>query len=303
MSVTERNKKNRLLLGQDNNALTWLVIINAVIFAALLFLRLIYQMSSDTGLQTFQTQIADWFALPAGGLKFLTRPWTIITYMFSHDNLWYLISSLLWLWCFGYILQDLAGNNKLFPIYLYGGVAGGIIFIVAANFLPSLHAQVNNISQTGAAAPVLAVAIATTMLAPDYRIFQMLNGGIPLWVVTIVFIAIDFATIGMVNSAVILSHIAGGFTGFIFVKQLRKGNDLGLWMNKFSDWVNDLFNPEKKITPNQLYYKPTRKPYQKTLHVTQQRLDEILDKINQQGYQFLTEDEKDFLKKASKEDL
>ena len=118
MSVTERNKKNRLMLGQDNNALTWLVIINSVVFAALLFIKLIYQMSSDTGLQSFQTQIADWFALPAAGHKFLTRPWTIITYMFSHDNLWYLISSLLWLWCFGYILQDLAGNNKLFPIYL-----------------------------------------------------------------------------------------------------------------------------------------------------------------------------------------
>jgi membrane associated rhomboid family serine protease len=302
MAVTERNKKS-LLLGQDNNALTWLVIINTVIFAALLFIRLIYQMSSDTGLQTFQTQIVDWFALPAGGYKFLTRPWTIITYMFSHDNLWYLISTLLWLWCFGYILQDLAGNNKLFPIYLYGGVVAGIIFMAAANLLPSLRGEANSISQTGAAAPVLAVAIATTMLAPDYRIFQMLNGGIPLWVVTIVFIAIDFATVGTVNNAVILSHIAAGFTGFIFVKQLRKGNDLGLWMNKFADWVNDLFNPEKKITPNQLYYKPTRKPYQKTLYVTQQRLDEILDKINQQGYQFLTEDEQEFLKKASKEDL
>src|SRR5690348_3912078 len=115
MSVTERNKKNRLMLGQDNNALTWLIIINAVVFVALLFIRLIYQVSSDTGLQTFQTQIENWFALPAGGLKFLNHPWTIITYMFSHDNLWYLISSLLWLWCFGYILQDIAGNNKLFP--------------------------------------------------------------------------------------------------------------------------------------------------------------------------------------------
>ena len=214
MAVREQNKKS-LLLGQDNNALTWLVIINTVIFAALLFIRLIYQMSSDTGLQSFQTQIADWFALPAGGYKFLTRPWTIITYMFSHDNLWYLISSLLWLWCFGYILQDLAGNNKLFPIYLYGGVVAGIIFMAAANLLPSLRGEANRISQTGAAAPVLAVAIATTMLAPDYRIFQMLNGGIPLWVVTIVFIAIDFATVGTVNNAVILSHIAAGFTGFI----------------------------------------------------------------------------------------
>jgi membrane associated rhomboid family serine protease len=303
MSVTERNKQNRLILGQDNNALTWLVIINAVVFTALLFIRLIYQMSSNTGLESFQTQIADWFALPASGHKFLMRPWTILTYMFSHENLWYLISSLLWLWCFGYILQDLAGNNKLFPIYFYGGMAGGIIFIASANLLPSLHTHVNNVSELGAAAPVIAVAVATTMLAPNYRVFQMLNGGIPLWVIAVIFIAIDFGTLGMESGAVILSHIAGGFSGFLFSMQLRKGKDPGLWMSKFSNWVNDLFNPEKKITSNQLYYKPTRKPYKKTLHVTQQRLDEILDKINQQGYQYLSDDEKELLKKASKEDL
>lgn len=302
MSVTERNRK-RPLLGQDNNALTWIIIINSVVFLTLLFIKLIYQMSSDTGLQLYQTQITDWVALPASGYKFLTRPWTIISYMFAHDNLWYLISSLLWVWCFGYILQDLAGNNKLFPIYLYGGIAAAIVFMLSANLLGSLRPHVNLISQTGAAAPVVAIAIATTTLAPNYRIFQMLNGGIPVWIITVLFIAIDFGTVGMVNGAVALSHVASGLTGYIFVHQLRKGNDLGLWMNKLSDWVNDLFNPEKKTQTNQLYYKPTRKPYQKTLHVTQQRLDEILDKINREGYQLLTDDEKEFLKKASNTDL
>jgi membrane associated rhomboid family serine protease len=302
MSVTERNKK-RLLLGQDNNALTWLIIINSIVFVVLLFIKLIYQVSSDNGLISFQTQIADWFALPASGSKLLVRPWTIISYMFSHENLWYLISSLLWLWCFGYILQELAGNNKLFPIYLYGGLVGGIIFIASANLLPFLRTDVQFLSVTGAAPAVFAIAVATTALAPDYRLFPQLNGGIPLWVLTIVYVAIDFATIGSENGAITISHIAAGGAGFFFVKQLKKGNDLGLWMNNFANWINDLFNPEKKYQANQLYYKPTRKPYQKTLQVTQQRLDEILDKINQQGYQLLTEDEKEFLKKASNTDL
>jgi membrane associated rhomboid family serine protease len=302
MSVTERNKK-RLLLGQDNNALTWLIIINSIVFVVLLFIKLIYQVSSDNGLVSFQTQIADWFALPASGSKLLARPWTILSYMFSHDNLWYLISSVLWLWCFGFILQELAGNNKLVPIYLYGGVVGGIIFILSANLLPNLRTDIQFLSEAGAASAVFAIAVGTTALAPDYRLFHQLNGGIPLWVLTIVYVAIDFATIGSENIAVTISHIAAGAAGFLFIKQLKKGNDLGLWMNNFANWINDLFNPEKKYQTDQLYYKPTRKPYQKTLHVTQQRLDEILDKINQQGYQLLTEDEKEFLKKASNTDL
>ena len=86
-----------------------------------------------------------------------------------------------------------------------------------------MHPYVHSLSETGAAASVIAVAVATTMLAPDYRIFQMLNGGIPLWIITIIFIAIDFGTIGVVNNAVAISHIASGFTGFFLLSNLKKG--------------------------------------------------------------------------------
>ena len=82
---------------------------------------------------------------------------------------------------------------------------------------------------------------------------------------------------------------------------------MGTWMHRFAAWVNDLFNPEKKHYPkaakDEVFYKATRKPFQKTPHVTQQRVDELLDKINRFGYNHLTEEEKEFLQKASKENL
>jgi len=53
----------------------------------------------------------------------------------------------------------------------------------------------------------------------------------------------------------------------------------------------------------QTFYKATRKPFEKTPHVTQQKLDEILDKINMKGFHLLTDEEKEILKKASKEDF
>jgi len=49
--------------------------------------------------------------------------------------------------------------------------------------------------------------------------------------------------------------------------------------------------------------KTIRKPYQKTPRITQQKIDELLDKINQQGYSSLSEEERDILKKASQEDI
>jgi hypothetical protein len=153
----------------------------------------------------------------------------------------------------------------------------------------------------------MAVAVSTTMVAPDYRIFPMLNGGIPLWVLTLLFVIIDFATIPYNNTGGHIAHIAGGFMGFMFIFLLRRGYDWSEWMNNFFDWVNNLFNPDKpkkgRSIRNELFYKTGKQPYKKTPNITQQRIDEILDKISQKGYHFLTEEEKELLKRASEEDI
>lgn len=292
-------KTNRsILLGQDNNALVYLVAINLLVFVLLGFIKIIYFLS-EIQIELFYYQVLDWFSLPGIGEKLATRPWTILTYMFTHQSIWGLLSNLLWLWCFGYILQDLTGNNKLIPIYLYGGLVGGLIYILTLNLFPVLASRMATLEPfMGAGAAIMAVAVATTTLAPDYRILPLIRGGIPLWVLLVVFAAIDFATLGSSNLAIGAAHLCGGLIGYLFIRQLRNGNDWSIWMNNFVDWIDDLFNPEKK-QKNLRQNKPDRK----NASLTQQKLDEILDKINQQGYQCLTDEEKAFLKRASKEEL
>ena len=301
-------KSNRgILLGQDNNALVYLVAINLLVFVLLTFIKIIYYLS-EIPIEFFYKQVFDWFTLPAVTDNFLNKPWVIFTYMFTHDSIWGLISSLLWLWAFGYILQDLTGNNKLIPIYLYGGFAGGIVFLITVNLFPALANHVTTLGPLmGAGAAVMAIAVATTTLAPEYRIFPLINGGIPLWVLMVVFVAIDFATLAGNNAGIAASHLTGGAIGFLFIRQLRRGSDWGTWMNHFIDWLNDLFSPDKKRpqkdSRDNLFAKSLGNIKQKKSDLTQTRIDALLDKINQQGYQFLTDEEKSFLKRASKEDL
>ena len=301
-------KSNRgILLGQDNNALVYLVAINLLVFVLLTFIKIIYYLS-EIPIEFFYKQVFDWFTLPAVTDNFLNKPWVIFTYMFTHDSIWGLISSLLWLWAFGYILQDLTGNNKLIPIYLYGGFAGGIVFLITVNLFPALANHVTTLGPLmGAGAAVMAIAVATTTLAPEYRIFPLINGGIPLWVLMVVFVAIDFATLAGNNAGIAASHLTGGAIGFLFIRQLRRGSNWGAWMNHFIDWLNDLFSPDKKRpqkdSRDNLFAKSLGNIKQKKSDLTQTRIDALLDKINQQGYQFLTDEEKSFLKRASKEDL
>ncbi|MDP1972301.1 MAG: rhomboid family intramembrane serine protease, partial [Sediminibacterium sp.] len=109
------------------------------------------------------------------------------------------------------------------------------------------------------------------------------------------------------NAGTGAAHLAGGAMGFFFVKQLQKGKDWSAWMNALVDWVDNLFNPEKKQElqkqSEKHFYRANRKPYEKIANITQQKLDDILDKINQHGYAFLTDEEKAFLKRASDQEL
>ena len=307
MSVLEQNSRRKLMLGQEGNSLTTLLIINIVAFVILNFVKIVYLLTGDTE-AAFIQEVLNWFTLPANPAILATRPWTLLTYMFTHYSIWLLISNLLWLWCFGYILQDLTGNKKLIPIYLYGGLAGGIFFMLTISAFPGLRANIANVApMMGAGPATIALAISTAVISPKYKIFPLINGGIPLWILSAIFVVIHFTTSGISHPGFAAADVAGGLMGFVFVWQMQKGNDWSDWMINLVNWVNDLFNPEKKhrksVEKQRLYYKSTQQPFQKTPHVTQQRIDDLLDKINQKGYNFLSDEEKDFLKKASKEEF
>ena len=45
---------------------------------------------------------------------------------------------MLWLWTFGYILQEITGNKTLVPLYIYGGLAGALAYAWLLIFLHRL---------------------------------------------------------------------------------------------------------------------------------------------------------------------
>lgn len=302
-------RKPKLTLGSDGNALMTLVILNAIMFITVWFIQIIYYIiQAEKG--SFEANALPWFVMPASLSALAVKPWTVLSYMFTHTGVINVITNMLWLWAFGSILQSIAGNRKVIPIYFYGGIAGAVGFVAANYLLPPLKPLINGSFIMGANAATMAIAIATTALAPDYRFFKMLNGGIPIWVLTLLYVIIDFAGLSGVSAAYNISHLSGALIGFLFVVSLKKGSDWSVWMNNFYDWCNNLFNPyQKKTSPKRrvketVFYKTgDQKPFVKRSNITQQRIDEILDKINQKGYHLLTEEEKNILKRAGESEL
>ena len=303
----KRPRRNRFLLGATDNALVALFAINVIFFLVLMTIKVGMLVGEKTP-EYFYTHIMSWIELPSSLTKLSERPWTIFTFMFSEIDAGIIrgISNMIWLWAFGYILQQMAGNDKIIPVYIYGGLVGGLFFIAAHYLLPTLTEARGSAGLLGANAGVMAVAMATTTLSPEYRFFTQIRNGIPIWVLMGVYILIDFAGVAQSGAAYSLSHLGGALAGFLFVVFLRKGKDGSVWMNKFYNYIIHLFDPKEKKDSDKkedvFYNTGNRKPFTKTSNVTQKRVDEILDKINQKGYHFLTDEEKAFLKKASEDE-
>jgi membrane associated rhomboid family serine protease len=267
----------------------------------------VYNFSGSSN-AIFAAKALPFFQLPAGLIRLSEKPWTLLTFMFSDVSVFNLISNMLWLWAFGYILQGIAGNRKLIPIFIYGGITGAVFFITAYLIFPFLKPMQAGSFLLGANASVTAVAVAATVLTPNYRFFRNIGNGIPIWVLTALYLLIALAGVAGFTAGKSAAILGGALAGYLFVLLLRKGKDGSVWMNNFYDWITNLFNPDKKQAsmPDKekvFYNTGNRKPYTKSTNITQQRVDEILDKISQKGYHFLTDEEKKILKKAAEEDL
>lgn len=290
-----KKPKKRFSLGQENNALVFLVSANAVVFLLLLFLQVAFSFSENNG---FDQSVLSQISIPSNFTTFSEKPWTIFTFMFADtlSNLFRLLSNMLWLWAFGYVLQQMAGNDKIIPVYIYGGIVGGLAFMISS------HIVAGPVNMLGANSSVIAVATATTTLNPRFRFFRNIRGGVAIWVLLAIYLIIDLIGVAGNFASYSISHLAAASAGCIFIILYRKGIDGSVWMNKAYFNFIKLFEPAKNKNSQTYFYNTKGKPpFTKTPNISQERIDEILDKINQYGTHFLTQEELDYLKKASEE--
>ena len=307
MRYRDYSSRKGISFWSENNALLMLISLNVFGFITLRFIMAVYGLSHLSE-ERFYADIFQWSAMPGDFRTFITRPWTFLTSAFTQLDLFLLITNILWLWTYGFIFQDLTGNRSIIPLYLYSAVAGAILYLISFLVFPTWKGVIGAPYYFGASSAIIGLAAGTTILSPGYRLFPMISGGIPLWVLTIVFGIIDVFYL-TAKPAWFFPHLGAAAIGIFFVQALRNGKDWGAWMNQFYDWLINVFSPKKKLIgpkPRKeevLFDGGGLKGFKKRSNLTQQRIDEILDKINQRGYEKLTEEEKELLKRASEEDL
>jgi membrane associated rhomboid family serine protease len=277
-----------------SNTLQRLLIINVALF---LFLRITNAISLLFLVPVFNfIDVSFLLAVPADVTEFITRPWTLITYMFFHWDVMHILFNMLWLFWMGKILQEYLGNKKLLTTYLLGGLTGGLFFIAAYNIFPLFSTAVPGAFALGASASVLAITVAAATLLPEYPIQLLFFGTVRLKWIAVITILLDLINISGTNAGGHIAHLGGAFYGFIYIRQLQKGKDISGWLTKIFDRIT---SPKKM----KVAYKKSKhdEEFNISKKAKQERMDEILDKISKSGYGSLTQNEKDFLFRASKE--
>ncbi len=247
------------------------------------------------GLRLFNSDGTEWLTyleLPSNLATLLDRPWTLLTYMILHVEVWHILFNLLCLLGFGQLFLLYFSQKHLLGIYLLGGFAGALFYVGAYNLFPYFSVAKENSFLLGASASIMAVIVAVATHVPNFEVSLWFFGKIKLKYIAIFTLTVSILGVSSSNAGGEFSHLGGALAGFFFAKRFHAGKDLTKGINKLIDAITTLFKPRPKkfkVTYNRA--KPDTF-YNKQQHDNEKEIDQILEKIKRSGYESLSSDEK-----------
>ena len=271
--------------NKRDNGLIKIILINIIVFVSINFVQVILTIS---GLSSFFTLFINKLMLPASLGTFILQPWSIITYFFLHMSFMHILWNMLFLYWFGKIIYENIGNNALISLYVLGGIIGGLFYMAIYNIIPYYGDRVSESLMLGASAGVFSVVVGSATLMPNYTFHLLLIGPVRIKYIALFYVLLSFFDVAGTNAGGEIAHLGGAFIGYIFIRQLQNGINIGEGIINFLN----LFNEKKK--------EKKKKSQKESDETTQDEVDKILDKISESGYSSLTSKEKERLFNASK---
>jgi membrane associated rhomboid family serine protease len=283
------------LTFRNGSNLTRLIYINVAVFVLITLVAGIGFLLNN---QDVSGKALNLFSVPASLNALLLRPWTLITYMFTHKDIWHILFNMLWLYSFGRIFLEYLDERKLVAVYLLGGLSGALVYILSFNIFPAFTGVLADSAAIGASASVMAIVIAISAYVPDYTVQLFLFGRIKIKYLALAIFVFTSIMDFSVNSGGKLAHIGGAFFGYFYILNLKHGRDMGKGFNSIIDFFVTIFKPRKKLKVTHKKV-ATEYEYNKFKVEQQKTINHILDKISKGGYDSLTKEEKETLFKES----
>lgn len=277
---------------KEGSALTRLIYINLGVFLLVKILGVVFYLAN----QPFF--LINWLSVPSTFSALLSKPWTLITYMFFHVGFIHILFNVLGLYWFGKLFLYHFEGSKLTSVYLLGGISGGLLYVLAYNFFP-IFQGVNGLL-LGASGAIIAILVAVSVYDPNREIYLFFIGKFPLKYVAAFYVLLSVIGISSSNPGGNIAHLGGALWGWFYIIQLRKGKDMGDGFIQFLNKIANAFNPKSNMKVT--FKQPPRDDheYNKMKHEQQEEINKILEKIAKKGYDSLSKSEKELLFKQGK---
>jgi membrane associated rhomboid family serine protease len=208
----------------------------------------------------------------------LSMPWTIVTYMFVHDQygITHILFNMLGLYFFGPRVEERLGAKRFLTLYFISGIAGALASFVFAY----------NSSVVGASGALFGVMVAFAMFWPDAQILFMFFLPVPARVAVIIMTVMSLwsGIQGSRGGVADFAHLGGFAGGFLYLKWLERRAGTKRFRSKTVNAVpKETLANYKRIDTKSIH------------EVNRDEVNRILDKINAKGLGSLTPQEKLFL--------
>jgi len=265
---------------------------------------------------SLEEYVIKYFSLMPLGSGFF-YPWQLVTYMFLHGGFFHLLLNMFALWMFGAELENLWGQNRFLFYYMLCGIGAGLCNLFIAPLFSSVGPTV------GASGAIYGILVAYGYLFPDRLIY--IYGVLPVKAkfLVIFYMVIEvFSIAGGANSGIAhMAHLGGGVIGFIYLLTFYKKSPSGFFNNspglkdRFSSYTSSGKRTETKPVYNEIiknknsatevrYQEIESTDFKKEIEnqekAAQEKINAILDKLSEGGYQNLTPEEKKVLFQESK---
>lgn len=246
-----------------------------------------------------EVSLVPYLGIPSSLEELLYKPWTIVTYMFTHNDFLHILFNMLWLYWFGQIFLQFFTPRQFGGTYILGGIAGALLYLLAFNLIPYYKAQNLHGLMIGASASVMAIVFATSFYRKNYEIGLLFIGRIKLIYIALAVLLIDLLAMTSGNAGGHIAHIGGALFGIWFASRIREGKDLTVSLNRLIDKLVNIRKRKAKMT---VTYKRAETDYEYNArkHRESADLDAILDKLKRSGYESLSSEEKKRLFDASR---
>jgi len=245
--------------------------------------------------------------------------WQVISYQFLHGGFMHLFWNMLVLWMFGRELEMMWGSSRFLTFYLLCGIGAAIVQLVISPMFSSIAPTV------GASGSIMGIMVAFALLEPNRTVIVFpIFVPIKIKYVIIFIIAGDLLMGFMAQNDMVahFAHLGGAAAGWILYKF---GDNIGIFKlvdrifgvkSKNTDTFGSFYQRPSNIYEQEPYWQRPANPFQSAFkqkeeprpepqksniiningeEITQQKIDEILDKISESGYQNLTDREKRIL--------